>query len=769
MIPRSFWLWLAASLLMLASLPVLLPRMHIESDLLAMLPDDQRDPVAEAANVRMTQNLSKRLLLLVGAEDIDHARSTAANIANRLRQSAAFADVQLEPNAAALRPSPEELGQRFLLLSEAHRASLRRAPEGAALQQAAMAALYSPTSIARTTRVADDPLGIYEQFLQSSLPLPGRASLESGVLTVRGQGKVWVLLLCTLAQSPFAYDQLGPLEQSIAEARQVAKAAGSVLYLSGVAPHAVKSAQRAKAEMSLLGTGSMIVTVLLLWTVFGALRPTALAVLSIGLGIAAGSLACALLFGRVHLMTLVFGSSLIGVAVDYALHFLSDQYRDPLHWQPRAALPHVGRGLSVGLITSVLGYIAFASAPMPVLRQMAAFSAAGLIAAYCCVRFGFPVLARRSPLAAGSRVWMRAALQLKPRRLHWSWWLLLFVATVGGLAQLKFSDDLRLLQNHDAKLLADEQQVRTLLGGLADRRYFLVTAADAETLLQREEALAARLEPLQQQGAISDWQALSRAIPSVLRQQENRSLLARLYAPDGAIAQQRALLGFEGAEISAQTAAFAAAEPLGLATALASPRLAAIAPLWLGELHGQQVSVVLPSGIVDDRRLASAAIGLAGVQFKDPVRDISASLGAQRQTALWRMVGAYLLAALCLTAVYGWRKLPQMMFPTVTAGLVTLAVLGWAGLPANLFHVLALLIALGMGLDYAIFLREGSGAPVSARMGVLAAALSTLACFGGLTLSATPFLRSIGLTLLLSIGLCLVLALLTAPLPHESD
>lgn len=769
MIPRSFWLWLVASVLMLASLPLLLPRMQVESDLLAMLPDDQRDPVAEAANARMTQSLSKRLLLLVGAEDLDRARSTAAAIAKTLRQSPAFAEVVLEPDSAALSPSAADTAQRFLLLSDAHRASLQRAPEGTALQQAAMAALYAPTSVARVTRIADDPLGLYEQFLESSLPLPGRASLESGVLSVRGQGKVWVLLLATLTQSPFAYDQLGPLDAAIAQARQAALAAGTTLYLSGVAPHAVKSAQRAKAEMSLLGTGSMIATVLLLWTIFGALRPTALAVLSIGLGIAAGALACALLFGRVHLMTLVFGSTLIGVAVDYAMHFLCDQYRDPLNWQPREALPHVGRGLTVGLLTSVLGYLAFATAPMPVLRQMAAFSAAGLIAAYCCVRFAFPVLATQIPLAAGSRVWMRASVQLKPRRLHWSLWLLLFVATIGGLAQLKFSDDLRLLQNHDAKLLADELQVRELLGGLADRRYFLVTAPDAETLLQREESLAARLQPLKQKGAITDWQALSRAVPSEQRQQENRALLAKLYAPDGAIAQQRSLLGFEGAEARAQTAAYAAAQPLDLPTALASPRLAAIAPLWLGELHGQQVSVVLPSGIVDDQSLAAAASGLPGVQFKDPVLDISASLGAQRQTALWRMVGVYLLAALFLAAVYGWRKLPQMLFPPVTAALVTLAVLGWAGLPANLFHVLALLIALGMGLDYVIFLREGSNAPVSARMGVLAAALSTLACFGGLTLSATPFLRSIGLTLLLAIGLSLVLALLTAPLPNEPD
>jgi hypothetical protein len=37
-------------------------------------------------------------------------------------------------------------------------------------------------------------------------------------------------------------------------------------------------------------------------------------VLSVGMGVAAGLSACVVLFGKVHLMTLVFGASLVGVA-----------------------------------------------------------------------------------------------------------------------------------------------------------------------------------------------------------------------------------------------------------------------------------------------------------------------------------------------------------------------------------------------------------------------------------------------------------------------
>jgi hypothetical protein len=45
-------------------------------------------------------------------------------------------------------------------------------------------------------------------------------------------------------------------------------------------------------------------------------------VLAIGIGFLGALSVCWLLFGRIHLLTLVFGASLIGVAQDYGIYFL---------------------------------------------------------------------------------------------------------------------------------------------------------------------------------------------------------------------------------------------------------------------------------------------------------------------------------------------------------------------------------------------------------------------------------------------------------------
>ena len=77
-----------------------------------------------------------------------------------------------------------------------------------------------------------------------------------------------------------------------------------------------------------------------------------------------------------------------------------------------------------------------------------------------------------------------------------------------------------------------------------------------------------------------------------------------------------------------------------------------------------------------------------------------------------------------------------------------MAVLGWIGLPLQLFNVLALLLLLGVGIDYGIFLLEHPG-DGSAWLAVALAGISTLLAFGLLGLSATPALSAFGITMLI--------------------
>ena len=761
----NFGLWLASAALLLGALAASAPGFRFDTDLLSMLPQDSRDLKLEAVTSKASGRYARQLIFIVAEPDFAHARQAGAALADALRSSPAIGSVRYEADASALAPDAAFQAACFGLLTPQDRARLDHG-EAVALGAEALSALYSPAAFARLTTVVDDPFGFSDRFLRAGLAAPGRAAPEGGVLTVREADRVQVLVFAETAQSPFDASAQQALAQVIDQARAAAEAQGAVIAGSGVALHALAAAAQAKREVSMLGGGSALLCAALLFAVFGALRPSLLALLSMGFGMAAGLLVSHTVFGRLHLMTVVFGTSLVGVSLDYAIHFLADQLRDPKGWQPREALDHIGTAVWMGLATTLLGYVAFAAAPMPVLQQMAVFSAAGLCASAWTVWMAFPVLARPAPMRRHA-LWLGLAAALRPRRLPAWCWLLLGAVAVLGCTRIRFADDVRLLQHSPPALLAEEQAVRSALGAGFDSRFFLVQADDAETLLQREEALATRLAALIDAKVLEGARQLSQGLPSQRQQTEDLARIAPLYAEGGAATSLLQGLGFSPAQIAAQRAALVASVPLDI-RAIESPRLAGLVPLWLGRIDdGEFASVTSLLGVHDPARLAVAVTGLEGVTLHDPVAEASNALQQQRRAALARLGWVYAAMALLLMWRYGPRGGLQTLAAPALASALTLAVLGSFGLAVNLFTVLTLLLVLGFGVDYAIFLREGArhaaDAPPSSRMAVWLAAATALLSFGGLSFSATPFLRDIGLTLSLGITLALLLALALAP------
>ena len=163
--------------------------------------------------------------------------------------------------------------------------------------------------------------------------------------------------------------------------------------------------------------------------------------------------------------------------------------------------------------------------------------------------------------------------------------------------------------------------------------------------------------------------------------------------------------------------------------------------------------------------LEHAADGLDGVVWVDKPAEISGLLHRYRLSMTELLVAGHVLvlAALCLR--FG-RRAWRAWMPTVLASLAVVAVLAAWGAPWQLFNVLALMLLLGVGIDYGIFLQEHEDDP-QAWLAVVIGAGSTWLSFGLLGLSQTPALRAFGVTLMLGLPLVLVLApLFRAPPPQ---
>ncbi|MGQ0586895.1 MAG: MMPL family transporter [Gammaproteobacteria bacterium] len=747
--------------------------LKVETDLLALLPAAEHDPAIELALKEVSTSLGSRVVFLVGAREFGDSRAAATEFAKALRESGAFGEVLLEIAEAGL-TSHAVYGAYLPALASERHLQMLRAGEVRRLRQEAVRQLYAPLPLPLPLPAAEDPLGLANAFLLQRLPPIGNALPRDGVLALGGGDWQYVLVSAQLRGSSFAGAVQDRALAAIAQAESGARSAVAPRELrvlrAGLLFHSSAGRRQSQKEIELISIVSLVGVVTLVLLTFGSPRPLLLTMASLVVGTACGLTACLYLFGSLHLLTFVFGSTLIGVAVDYSNYFLHDAFDEPAGWTGARALRNTLRGILLGLGTSVLGYLALSLAPFPGLRQMAVFSAAGLLGAAGCVLCLHPVLAR-PPRNAQPPI-LRRVLSLYfalagLRRTRWLGVAALVLVAAGAL-RLTAQDDIRLLQSSPAHLVAEEGELRALIGNPPDSRFFLVRGATPQEVLEAEEGLRPQLDAAVAQGAVASYLAISRALPSLKAQREARQLLARdVYGGSGALARMMGELGFDAAAIERRQRAFREVPADGLAPEhwLDSPAATPYRALWLALPQGH-ASLVMLSGVRDVAALR--AVQAPGAVLVDKVAEVSDVLGRYRGAAMRLLVLAYAGAALLLAWRYGARRSLPLIAGMIGAAVVTLGVFGWAGLPVNLFSVLALLLVLGIGIDYVIFLQEGFGAGHGPLLAVMLSAVTTLLSFGLLAFSGTPFMHSIGLTLLLGIGLSFIFALLGANIRREA-
>jgi predicted exporter len=139
-----------------------------------------------------------------------------------------------------------------------------------------------------------------------------------------------------------------------------------------------------------------------------------------------------------------------------------------------------------------------------------------------------------------------------------------------------------------------------------------------------------------------------------------------------------------------------------------------------------------------------------------------------RQTAL----GSLLVLPLLMLRYRGLRRALAAFLPSTLSAIVVLSLFAALGHEINLLHVVSLLVVMGMGVDFGIYLVDSvdSHRALGATLiSILLCCLSTIFTFGMLALSSHPALRAIGLTSGLGIALSFLFAPVTLLLTHADE
>lgn len=709
------------------------------TDVTELLPH-QQDGVLEEATARLLSASATQWVVMVGSEDWNvtqqAARTVLETIDPQRRRLQATADGKV----------PEALLERIragrgALITRDSLDWLKGASESA-IEQRALQGLVQPVGDG-VSSWRDDPLGLLGEWVRERAQW-SRLRPRDGWLWVEAEGAQWVVLPFADSASGLSSWRGGENSRLLARARALVaeRVGGARIVAAGASLQAEAAARRAGFEISVIGTGSLLAVVLLTLVTFGSLRPILLVTLSLGVGCAAALSVTDMIFGRVHLITTVFGATLIGVAEDYGIHYFAARQGTPVdrRWDQ---LRQISPGLWLALATSAIAYLALGLAPFPGLRQIAVFSCVGLLAAFLTVLCWFPWLDRRALRTTRFSEVFARSLDRWPRWSGgWKWVALAIVGTallLPGLLRLRSEDDLRQLQNAGPGLLAEQLEAGRILGLASPAQMYLVSAADQEALLQEEEALTARLAPLVRDGSIRGYQAVSDWVPSRARQVEAAALVAKA---DRVAWHAMAVATGEQIQLEPQVPQLLTYPEFEAAAGGQLP-----VGIWR-DGSGAYHSLVMLGGVTRDSltELARAGAGLTGVRWVDNTERYSGVLSTYRA----RLSGLLLVGVVGVVLLLHWRygrRAWRAYLPTLLGGIVTLAFFGWLNIPVQIFVVLSLILLLGMGIDYGIFMLEHPGER-SVWLAVAIAGISTLLAFGLLSLSGTPALRAFGLGIL---------------------
>ena len=601
-------------------------------------------------------------------------------------------------------------------------------------------------------------------FLATGLTKLQSFETEQGMIVVNKNELKHYIMPIKVDVDGFSVKQTQAFSQQLqAEFQQLeTKFDVDVLY-SGVLFHTAESSQQAEYEMSTFGVISLLAVLLMILVVFRSAKPVNLALLVLTISVVYGLTAVVTLFNQLHLLTLVFAVTLIGIVIDYCFHaFVS--------LNTAGGIKSIRTALCLGFITTALGYAALIMSPLSLLSQVAVFMIFGLLGALLTVLLLLPYFNLSGKISVKPSVWtLTDKLNVWLTRLHKQRRLVFVILTLGLASaiiidDINFNDDIRLLNSSPAFLIDNEIKMAKLMGYQHSQR-IVITADNSETLLQRQEVLLTRLQSEQLQQPDLMVKSIASLLPSVAKQHVNNGLLKD--------AEQQQIFQ-QGLAILGLTDTVDEFKPLTL-DAFNSGPLQPLSAVYIYQYQYQSSDAksadgaaamkyalwVETSGVALNSELQQWIAAQPDMSIDNKPAEVSAALSHYRQALLLLFAGAILVVTIVLCLRFGLAQgLLGLLSIVVSAGgalLLTQLSLGHL----NIFNLLAVLLILALAIDYVIFYQE-HGLQRNTVLAITLSAISSALVFGVLALSVTPAVESFGLTVMFGILLVFLLAPLSA-------
>ena len=730
-----------------------------------LLPGASKYNIPQQSGEIFSSRLENQIIFLVGSPTQKISEKAADVFFSVLNDKSIFKHITYLTNSQEQMAWGDFYFPYRLFLFSSAQEKLLHTHHAEKIVQSALVSLYSPTSLVNSNLLATDPYFTFLHFI-TTLPRPAsNVSLFHDRLMVHYKNQWYVMITAILRENSFSITAQNKATQLISSAKTKMLIAYPQVNLlkTGYLFFAKAGSDMARHDISTIGIGSIIGIILLMLITFRSISPIIFTLLSGALGFITAFVLTSWLFGSLYLFTLIFGASLIGICVDYAFFYYAEQLIGGKEWKPEEGLQNIFRAISLGLLNLLLAYLIISFTPMPGLKQLAVFAITGLSVSYATVVCAFPYFlkARKyvfySPIQKITDLYLSLWRKVTPNALLMIY--IMFAAiSVFGIMHLRVNDDVHQLESMPAHLLNSNKIIQKAIGSKFGTTFYVVTGNTPDETLLHVKQLSMQLNKIFKNNG-RPYLAINDFVPPISSQRLNFQLYRKI------LLGKKILTYFNQIGVSKQKAVAIQHQllsiqfkPLTINKWVNSTVSKSLRFLWLGKISHQYVSIVLLAQDLNIHKLQEIASNNKFVTYINNEKNVSHIFKLYRQKISLLLCLIYFVLLLLLLWRYGLRKGFIYFLPGLSSGLLSLAVMGLFGIPLTLFSVLALVLVLGISMDYVLFFVETRTTYRSTILAVTLSAITTLLSFGLLALSSTPVVHFFGVTLLIGILSAFILA-----------
>lgn len=645
--------------------------------------------------------------------------------------------------------------------------------------------LLTPTSFVWKQNALSDPLGLTGTPLQQlrQLQISDAFVLEQNHLFSRDRRHL--IFLATPAHSANDITANTPFYQQLDSLLQAFPCAPSVQldYFSAAAV-AVANASQIKSDVIWTVNIAMGLLLLFISLFFRRWYAFPMLFLPVALGALCGLAALSIWSGSIAGISLGFGAVLLGITVDYSLHYLTHARTVA---GPEKALRDVQIPMLMSSSTTAAAFFCLRWVSSDALRDLGLFVGVSVLASAFFALLLLPHLAahndQQQPGVSRLSLWLESKLAYP---FHRHKLLLISVLAFSVLClffwdKVGFERDLMRINYMPAHLQQAENQLNTI-SAQSSSSYCLVQGKTLDEALDHQQQILPKLDSLRRIGRLQRYLAPTAILPSRSQQQAAIERWNRFWSPERRDSLQRNLIE-RGKAFKFKEAAF---EPFyNLLQRRFEPAdsdaFQELRQLALNEYiteRDSQTTLLLPLFIADGQRdsLFAAFQGEAHSILLDRRHLTNEFIRILRddfnQLAFWSFVVVFAI----LLVAFGRIELAVLTFiPVLLGWLWTLGIMGLMGWDLNIIDIIITTFISGLGIDYSIFLARGMlhrytyGEDVlpSYKTSIFLSALTTLLAIGALIFAQHPALHTIALIAIIGIGSVLLIPYIVLPLLFE--